>query len=54
MEEKTSFQDILKILSGKESVKIDVSLDYISVSYLAVALLLIGVVLIIISKKVIK
>lgn len=48
-EDKSSFLDVI---SGNESVKIDISLTLSSVLYLFAAVMLVGILLILISKKV--
>ena len=45
---------ILDVVSGKESFKLDISLDMKSIGYLSVAVFIVGIILIVISKKLIK
>ena len=45
---------ILDVVSGKESFKLEISLDMVSVAYLAATVFVVGIILILISKKVIK
>ena len=45
---------ILDVVSGKESFKLNISLDIVTVSYLAAAVFVVGIILIVISKKVIR
>lgn len=43
---------ILDVLSGNESVKIDISLDWQTILYLFAAAMLVGILLILISKRI--
>lgn len=45
---------ILDVVSGRESVKVDISLTTTSIMYLFAAAVLVGVVLMIIKKHVVK
>lgn len=43
---------ILDVISGNESFKIDVSLDWASIGYLFAAAMLVGILLILINKRI--
>lgn len=45
---------ILDVVSGRESVKVDISLTTTSILYLLAAAVLVGVILMVIKKKVVK
>ncbi len=43
---------IIDVLSGRESIKVDVSIDWLTISILGAAILAFGTILIFISKKI--
>lgn len=43
---------ILDVISGNESFKIDISLDWQSIAYLFAAAMLVGILLILINKRI--
>ena len=43
---------ILDVISGNESIKIDISLDWRTILYLFAAAMLVGILLILISKRI--
>lgn len=43
---------VLDVISGNESVKVDISLTLTSIAYLFAAAMLVGILLILISKRV--
>lgn len=42
----------LDVISGNESFKIDISIDWTSIAYLFAAAMLVGILLILISKRI--
>lgn len=50
----TNNSSIMDVVSGRESIKVDISLTTTSIMYLFAAAVLVGVVLMVIGKKVVK
>lgn len=42
---------VLDVISGNESIKIDIALDFTSIAYLFAAAMLVGILLILIAKR---
>lgn len=45
---------VLDVISGNESIKIDISLDWQTIAYLFAAAMLVGILLILISKRLVR
>lgn len=52
MNENNNQTSIFDVLSGRESVKVDISIDWVTLTVLGAAILLYGTLLIFISKKI--
>lgn len=54
LEEKSQQSTLLDVISGRESIKFDVSLSWGTIIYVALAVILIGILLIYMQKIILK
>lgn len=54
LEEKSQQSTLLDVVSGRESIKFDVSLSWDTIIYVALAVILIGILLIYMQKIILK
>lgn len=54
LEEKSQQSTLLDVISGRESIKFDVSLSWDTIIYVALAVILIGILLIYMQKIILK